>query len=207
MDSEVLAHIFEPFFTTKAVGHGTGLGLAAVFGTLKEHHGAIAAESELGKGAVFRVYLPVDTEEPGAGTGPYAESVVLGAGRILVVDDEEIIRQVAQSMLEGMGYEVILANDGQEAVDIYARRGGEIDLVMLDLVMPKMNGQEALRHMHALNPKVRALIATGYSLGIEFETLRPHGALGVIQKPFKRAELSRCVAAAIAGRRMRSLNR
>ena len=194
MSKRVLAHIFEPFFTTKTVGKGTGLGLAAVFGTVREHHGAITVFSQPGQGSAFKLYLPLEGADTGAAGVAESQEVIQGSGCILVVDDEEVIRKVARSMLQRMGYEVLWAGDGAEGVEVYRENARWIDLVILDLVMPKVNGQEALRAMKKLNPRVKVLVSTGFSLGLKFDELRSQGATDFIQKPFKTIELSQKVA-------------
>ena len=199
MDEATMAHIFEPFFTTKTVGEGTGLGLAAVFGTVREHHGATRVYSEPGQGAAFKLYLPVDGAYSSATASSEPEPLVHGTGCILIVDDEEVIRNMAREMLHLMGYEVLWAADGEEGVRIYRENAAYIDLVMLDLVMPKVSGREALRALKKLNPRVKVLITSGFSLGMELEELSAEGAGGFIQKPFKKSELSRHVAEVLGG--------
>ena len=194
IDRETLRHIFEPFFTTKAVGKGTGLGLAMVYGTVRDHGGIVTVESRLGRGTVFHLYLPeqaepVEEERPAA-----PEENVPGQGTILLADDESVIRDMASEMLRRMGYEIILAENGEEAVDIYRRNHSEIDLVILDMMMPKMNGREAFAAMRGVRPDVRAIISSGFSFGTEEQDLLNEGFMCLVQKPYRLAQLSAKVA-------------
>jgi PAS domain S-box-containing protein len=200
MTPETVAHLFEPFFSTKPAGKGTGLGLAVVYGTVRAHLGGIVVESRPGAGSTFRVYLP--KKEEGAapprleqqGPGP-------GGGCILLVDDEKIIRNMARDMLRELGYEVLTAGDGEEALEVFARERPRISLVILDIVMPKRNGPEAFRALRALDPQVRVLMSSGYDFDTAANGLLGEGIAGFLQKPFRIAELSAKVAEALAGAR------
>jgi two-component system, cell cycle sensor histidine kinase and response regulator CckA len=190
MDEEIVRHIFEPFFTTKGPGKGTGLGLASVYGTAKNHKGSIECYSEPGHGTVMKVYLPLtDNREALAPALPVA-SVRPGTGSLLLVDDEHMIREMAGQMLKGLGYTIATCQDGQEAVDYYLKHHAEIDLVILDMIMPKVNGREAFLLMRQINPGVRALLASGFSADGEAQEVLKLGILGFVQKPFRMAELS-----------------
>jgi CheY-like chemotaxis protein len=190
IEDEIIKHIFEPFFTTKGPGKGTGLGLASVYGIAKNHKGSIECYSEPGHGTVMKVYLPL-TENPEAQAPALpAASVRPGTGSLLLVDDEHMIREMAGQMLKGLGYQVATCQDGQEAVDYYMKHHAGIDLVILDMIMPKLNGREAFLLMRKINPGVRALLASGFSADGEVQEVLKLGILGFVQKPFRMAELS-----------------
>ncbi len=189
MDEQTRRRIFEPFFTTKEVGKGTGLGLAMVYGIVKNHKGSIHVESKLGEGTSFTIFLPagervekeekVDFEEPARGTGT-----------ILVVDDEEIIRNMLTEILQKLGYKVLLACDGQEGVEVFENNCGEIDLVILDMNMPVMGGRETFKRIKEIDPQVRALLATGFSMTKDTQDILDEGFVGYITKPFTIQQLS-----------------
>ncbi len=191
MDSNTLKHIFEPFFTTKDPGKGTGLGLASVYGTIMNHKGAIEVKSEPGKGAIFNIWLPSATnaapEKKAA--GPLTEDLT-GQGRILLVDDEEMIREMAQNLLKHLGYDVCTCCDGAEAVGFYGEHQNEIDLVIMDMIMPVMNGMDAFIKLKNINPKVKVLISSGFSAGRESNELFKLGLKGYISKPYHLADLA-----------------
>ncbi len=196
MPPDVIARVFEPFFTTKEIGKGTGLGLAAVFGTVRGHGGSINVYSEPGRGTQFKLYLPL---AKGSVTerSPDSDDVIRGSGRVLLVDDEPVIREVARHMLESIGYDVIVANDGEHALALYHEHGDSIDLVLTDFVMPGMNGIELLAALRQVNPHVALVIASGFRLDASEADLRHDGARGFLSKPFVVAELARVVAAAL----------
>lgn len=189
MAPEVQRRLFEPFFTTKPTGKGTGLGLAAVYGAIRDHNGAISVYSEPAQGAVFHVYFPVADAVPAA--RPVREEVVLGFGTILLVDDEEVIRKTAASMLEALGYQVLIAANGREGVEMYRRHLGEINVVLLDMVMPEMNGQACFRAIRQLDPHARIIICSGFTRDADITQLFNEGLAGYIQKPYRRVDLSR----------------
>ncbi|MDD3145861.1 MAG: response regulator [Candidatus Riflebacteria bacterium] len=192
---ENLARIFEPFYTTRDPGKGTGLGLAAVYGTVRDHHGAINVYSEVGIGTIFHIYLPASDSE---GTAvPANEEIITGKGRILLTDDEEIIRITAQMMLESLGYEVLLAENGAKAVEIIKQQKERIDLVILDMIMPVMNGKEAFRLIRELYPDCRVVISSGFHKSEDLEEMKKTGLAGYIRKPFRKYELSQVVSEAL----------
>ncbi len=196
---ELQGKIFDPFFTTKDLGKGTGLGLSMVFGIVKNHGGYIDVESLPGCGAVFKVYLPLscEVEEPVEERPP--SRLVLGAarGRILLIDDQEEVRDVCGAMLEKLGYEVISASDGIEGAETYERMSSDIDLVIVDMVMPNLSGRDCFRRIRAIRPDVRAILSTGYSLeGAVEETMR-EGICGFIQKPYRLEQLARAAEEAL----------
>ncbi|WP_457572256.1 hybrid sensor histidine kinase/response regulator [Desulfovulcanus sp.] len=165
---EIQHQIFDPFFTTKPKEKGTGLGLSTVYGIIKDHDGHIDFETEIGKGTTFHVYLPATHNTPLSlqKTKMEEESFQGGTQKgtetILLADDEEIIRDLVRTLLTEHGYEVIVAQDGAEALEIYKAKQTSIDLVMLDLAMPRMNGIETLEAIKAINPKVKVIISSGY---------------------------------------------
>ncbi|MFZ0962266.1 MAG: PAS domain S-box protein [Terriglobia bacterium] len=188
--SETLPRVFEPFFTTKDPGHGTGLGLAMVYAFVKNHDGFVKAESEPNHGARFTISLPlIPTPAPRTGTSELGQ-IEPGRGTVLVVDDEPLVRAFAAEGLTGLGYDVLVAEDGKQALQIYEQHGKEIDCVLMDLIMPELSGLETFRRMHAVDPLVRVVFASGYSTG---EILRnsPDARSAVfIGKPFTLATLS-----------------
>lgn len=184
METGTLQRIFEPFFTTKEEGKGTGLGLSMVYGVIKNHDGFINVYSEPNEGTVFKVYLPA-SEQAETLQEPQADAPHGDNELILVVDDEESIRDLASDILETYGYRVLLASDGLEAVEIYEKRDGDISLVILDMVMPKMGGRETFLRMKELNPEVRALLSTGYSQNGKAREIIDSGAMGFVQKPYR----------------------
>lgn len=195
ISKEVMERIFEPFFTTKGVGKGTGLGLAAVYGTVRNHHGELYVQSEPGVGSVFKMYLPMIEE--GIVPPPGSGDAVAGNGGILLVDDEKILRDVGRDLLEDLGYTVYLAENGEKALEVFARHRSEISLVMMDMIMPKTGGREAFLRLREQAPDVKVLFCSGFSREGTGDELVGLGASGFIQKPYNRSELSRAVAEAL----------
>jgi CheY-like chemotaxis protein len=194
---ENLERIFDPFFTTKAPGKGTGLGLSMVFGIVKNHGGCVDVRSEAGAGTVFRVHLP---ESPDGAPKEKAEmdpAFPRGRGRILLVDDQEPVREVAKDMLEALGYDVITAVDGLEGVSRYRDLWRVIDLVVLDMIMPNMSGGDCFRRMKEINPKARVVLSSGYSMDGAIQDVMNEGILAFIQKPYRLEELSRVVGTVV----------
>jgi len=188
MDEETQAKIFEPFFTTKEKGKGTGLGLAMVYGVVKNHGGFVTVRSEVGRGSVFTLHLPAAEKpfdrRPEALAAPEKSRGAVSDQTILVVDDEENIRFLARDILEGEGYRVLLAEDGARALEIYREHQGEIRLVVLDLIMPKLGGEEVFLKMKEMDPGVHVLVSSGYSQEGKAQEILSGGALGFVQKPF-----------------------
>ena len=200
ISDDVMARIFEPFFTTKERGKGTGMGLAMVYGIVENHGGGIRVESRVGHGTTFEIYLPRSSGAP-LETAAAAETGVRGAGRILVVDDEEAVREVTADLLKDLGYDVATCVDGVDAVEYYTRHADEIDLILVDLVMPRMGGRECFRALKELNPDVRAVLCTGYGFNIAAQELLDEGILDFISKPFEPGRLSSVVSRSLTPRR------
>jgi len=184
MDRKTARRIFEPFFTTKEEGKGTGLGLSMVYGVVKNHGGSVHVDTIPGRGTTFKIYLPASTK-PEAEEPAEVESLSGGNECILVVDDEEPIRAMARDLLESYGYRVLLAENGLEAIDIYAGRKDDIALVILDMIMPKMGGRKAFLKLKELDPGVKALLSTGYSQDGKAQEILESGVIGYIQKPYQ----------------------
>jgi CheY-like chemotaxis protein len=195
MTKEVVEHIFEPFFTTKPVGKGTGLGLAAVYGTVRGHHGGLHVQSVPGAGSVFTIYLPMTGEGVSDPIG--SREAVAGDGGILLVDDEEILRDVGRDLLEDLGYTVFLAEDGEHALEVFDRHRSDISLVLMDMIMPRMGGRETFLRLREQAPELKVLFCSGFSREGTNDELVGLGASGFIQKPYNRSELSRAVAEAL----------
>ena len=189
MDKEIMERIFDPFFTTKERGRGTGLGLASTYGIIKGHRGYIDVTSRKEEGSTFKIYLPA-SEKRVYEAFKHSDRLVTGTETVLLVDDEEAIRQVGQELLEAMGYEVLLASNGEEAIELYEKRSDDIDIVLLDIVMPHMGGGATYERMKAINPDVKVLLLSGYSIDGEATDIMKRGCNGFIQKPFTMKELS-----------------
>ena len=199
MSPETLEHIFEPFFTTKETGQGTGLGLAGVYGTVQSHGGSISAESTLGTGSSFRLLLPVATKLE-MQRNPRAPGItpVSRQQSILVVDDEELVRDFTAKALQREGFTVTTCEDGVEAVRLFRDDPARFDVVLLDMVMPRMNGLDTFRLMRALNPDVLVVIASGFSQDRQVEMMLNEGAREFLKKPFHLEELLAAIGKASA---------
>jgi len=191
MSPEVRSRIFEPFFTTKAKGQGTGLGLSMVYGIIQNHGGMIEVQSHVGIGSTFTVFLPALASASGAGEEmtPIPD-IHQGQETILLVDDEEIIRDLGVDILEDRGYRVFPASEGKEAVRIYREQAQEIDLVILDVMMPGIGGKETYRQLRAINPQIKVLLSSGYSTNGEVGEILKQGVSGFVQKPYREEELA-----------------
>ena len=189
ISKDIIERIFEPFFTTKDVGKGTGLGLASAYGIIKNHSGIIRVYSEIGDGTTFNIYLPA-SDEKAAEEIKTNSKLLKGKEKILLVDDEENTIQVEELMLKELGYRVVPALSGREAVRLYKENMVSLDLVALDMIMPEMNGKETFDELKRLNPDVKILLVSGYSLNKQIEELMEKGCDGFIQKPFDIVQLS-----------------
>lgn len=187
MDGETRERIFEPFYTTKEMGRGTGLGLASVYGVVKGHGGYIEVESTLGKGATFSIYLPVKPatmDQSGEQGIEKKRSQQPSRGTVLLVDDERAVRGIASDILGKLNYDVLPVGSGREAIKLYRENKEEIVLVILDIVMPELGGSEVFQELRQINPEVKVLLCSGYSIQGEADRLLSLGADGFIQKPF-----------------------
>lgn len=194
MSAATRQRVFDPFFTTKEKGRGTGLGLASAYGITKNHGGLITVESEEGHGATFTVYLPASDKEIGPEISLQG-TLLKGWETILLVDDEDMILDVGRCMLEKLGYRVLPARGGQEAVEALGRANHDIQLVILDLIMPEMDGGKTFDRLRAIRPDLRVLLSSGYALDRQAEEIMRRGCNGFIQKPFTISELSNKVRA------------
>jgi PAS domain S-box-containing protein len=189
MDEATKHRLFEPFFTTKEMGRGTGLGLASAYGIIKNHDGMITVESEKGQGTTFHIYLPASKAK--IRPEKHSEStIVAGSEKILLVDDEEMVVKVGKEMIEVLGYDVIIAKSGHEAVSLFEKHKEEIDLVILDMIMPEISGGETFDRLKAIHPDVKVILASGYSMNGQAKEILDRGCDGFIQKPFNIKELS-----------------
>jgi CheY-like chemotaxis protein len=197
MDAATQARIFDPFFTTKFTGRG--LGLSAVLGIVRAHRGAISIDSTPGRGTNFDILFPaspapVRTSRDSLST----PDAVGGTGVILVVDDETIVRQLARATLTRCGYEVLVAEDGHAAVDLFSREAHRVSAVVLDLTMPDMSGDEALARLREIHPRVKVIVSSGFSQSEAVERFRGHALAGFLQKPYKSRELASLVKETLA---------
>ncbi|MFO7715392.1 PAS domain S-box protein [Desulfosarcina sp.] len=190
MNSETQTRIFDPFFTTKEMGRGTGLGLSSAYGIIKAHAGYIEVASETGQGTTFTIYLPLSKREISDADQNDAK-IKFGKGTILVVDDEDIVLDIGTEMIGRMGYRVIAARSGDEAIALYRANSGGVDLVILDLIMPGTGGRETFDLLRQINPDVKVLLASGFSIDGQAMELMDRGCNGFIQKPYNLEGLSR----------------
>jgi two-component system cell cycle sensor histidine kinase/response regulator CckA len=189
MDAAKRQRIFEPFFTTKQMGRGTGLGLPSASGIIKNHGGYINVYSEEGKGTTFTIYLPawgkqVKREET------LSEKLVKGTGRVLLVDDEGMVLEIGEEFLKALGYDVVTARSGREALEVYEKEKHTIDLIILDMIMPAMGGGEVYDQLKQINPRVKVLLSSGYSAEGQATEILERGCNGFVQKPFDLRGLS-----------------
>ena len=189
MDMATQKRIFDPFFTTKEMGRGTGLGLASAYGIIKNHDGIIKVASEKGEGAVFSIFLPASEMEV-IKDKDSASEILKGNETILLVDDEDIIIDVGKELLRQMGHTVFVAKSGEASIELYEANKDEIDMVILDMIMPEMGGGEIYEKLREVNPDVKVLLSSGYSLDGKATDILERGCNGFIQKPFNMRELS-----------------
>jgi len=190
MDEKTRERIFDPFFTTKGMGRGTGLGLAMVYGIVRGHKGAIQVDTELGHGTSFTISIPASDKDVFTEQAAKIEELKRGGETLLLVDDEEVNLEVSQELLASLDYNVYVAGSGQEGLAIYAEKQNEIDLVIIDMIMPGMSGGEVFDHLRALNPAAKVLLSSGYSIDGQAKDILDRGCNGFIQKPFKLSHLS-----------------
>ena len=190
MDEATQQRIFEPFFTTKEMGRGSGLGLASAYGIIKNHDGFINVYSEKGKGATFNIYLPASESEVSGQKSEISEDVRHGNETVLLVDDEDIIIEVGQEMLNLMGYQALVARSGKEAIKIYEKYKDKINLIILDMIMPDMGGGKTYDRIKEINPDIKVLLSSGYSIEGQATEILKRGCNGFIKKPFNIKELS-----------------
>ena len=194
IDPGTLQRIFEPFFTTKELSRGTGLGLASAYGIIKNHAGIITADSEPGKGATFTLFLPASEKSMPAERKSLSE-IAHGSGTLLLVDDEKLILDLGSIMLARLGYNVLTAEGGPQGLQLYEARQEDIALVILDMIMPGMEGGEVYDRLRKIDPEVKVLLSSGYSLDGEATKILQRGCNGFVQKPFDLGELSRKISA------------
>ncbi|MFO7716533.1 response regulator [Desulfosarcina sp.] len=196
IDAKTIERIFEPFYTTRPMAEGTGLGLASVFGIIKKHKGIITVDSQVGRGTTFSIYLPAarilqkpkDVDQPlVASTAKRPEK---GSGTILVVDDEEYILKADKAMLNELGYDVLLANGGKEALRVFDENKDRIQLLILDLIMPDLGGEIVYDRIKSIRPEVRVILSSGYSIEGQAESILKKGCDGFIQKPYNLNQLA-----------------
>lgn len=185
--SDKLKKIFEPFYTTKEKGKGTGLGLSIVYGTIKGLNGAIKVNSEVGFGTTFYIYLPISYNSK---VIEETKEIVGGLGTILLIEDEEIVRETSKELLKILGYEVLTAKDGYEGLDIYKKFIDKVDIVLLDMIMPNLGGKETFLKLKEINPICKIIIASGYAKDVDIQDLKSEDISGFIQKPYKIEDLS-----------------
>jgi len=188
---EIQHRVYEPFFTTKTLGHGTGLGLAGVYGAVQTHGGTISFDSEPGQGTSFRIVLPLTDADAATSMPVETGTMIAGKGCVLVVDDEEAVLAFTKRTLERLGYTVTTYADGAAAVRYYAEHHSGIDLIILDLIMPGLNGADAAREFRRINPEARILVASGYSRDASTDRLLRDEACGFLSKPYSVDALSR----------------
>jgi PAS domain S-box-containing protein len=198
MDEETQQRMFDPFFTTKETGRGTGLGLASAYGIIKNHNGFMDVESSPGAGTCFEVYLPI-SEQQVNGETLLEKELYRGQGKILLVDDEQMILDVGRSMIEKLGYQVTISKGGEKTLEWIKNMGNEFDLVILDMIMPGIDGEEVFDYIHAKWPDLPVLLSSGYTIEGKAESILNKGCNGFIQKPFTLTELSKQIHKVIAG--------
>jgi PAS domain S-box-containing protein len=192
IDHSIIPRIFEPYFTTKHISKGTGLGLASVYGSVLDHHGSIQVNSIIGKGTSFVILLPV-TEEP-VSREIYSTTSLPGTGTVLLVDDEELVRVILRELLENLNYRVICSGNGMEALELFRKHHKEITVVLLDMIMPGIDGKEVFSRLREIDSDVKVIISSGFSTREDLSDILETGQTAFIKKPYRSAELSRVLA-------------
>ena len=201
MTEEVRQRIFEPFFTTKEAGEGTGMGLAVVYGIVKSHGGAVTVQSNVGQGSTFEVFLP-HAEKPEAGKEAATTSVLpTGTERILFVDDEEMLVEMARSMLQSLGYQVTIAQHGSEAWNLFLEDPSRFDLVITDQTMPDVTGVTLAQKMLRVRKEMPIILCTGYSERVSAEKARDVGICAFVMKPMMKKEVAEAIRRALDGKK------
>ena len=201
IQAEMLEQIFDPYFTTKQ--KGSGLGLAVTHSIVSKHNGYIRVDSELGQGTIFTIYLPVSSERPGLSQKDVVASPLTGQGRILVMDDEKMVRTFVGRALSRSGYEVVLAEDGAEAIRFYQEAKAvetPIDLIIMDLTIPGgIGGKEAVKEIHKIDPAAKVIVSSGYSNDPVMADFAKYGFCAALVKPVQIQELREVVGKAVVG--------
>ena len=200
MSTEIQQRMFEPFFTTKTMGKGTGLGLASVYGIIKTHKGYIEIESQPGQGTVIQIFLPSSDKNITTPKKP-KDQLAKGKEKVLFVDDEPMLLEVGAEMLEMIGYHVLSASSGQKAIEIFEHAKDEIDIVLFDMIMPEMNGGELFDKLKEIQPDVKTILSSGYSIDGQAQQIMVRGCNGFIQKPFDVKSLSRKIRDVLDGKK------
>jgi CheY-like chemotaxis protein len=183
MEESIRRRVFEPFFSTKQRGQGTGLGLASTYGIVRNHGGFITVDSIKDLGTTFTLFLPA-SQKQAVENHPAPQQIFSGAGTVLLVDDEDMMLVVGRKMLEKLGYRVLTANSGQRAIDLFNRHRGQIKLVILDMIMPGFSGSDTFDSLREVDPSVKVLLSSGYSIDGQARQILDRGCNGFIQKPF-----------------------
>jgi len=189
IEPENIKLIFDPFYTTKDIGEGTGLGLATVYGTIQDHKGTILVDSAIGLGTTFHIYLPA-FEDQNILASYDKNEVIFHSGTVLMIDDEEIIRQMGLEILTHLGYQVFTAENGIKGLEVFRNLKNKIDVVIIDLNMPKMNGIDCFKELKIIKPNVKVILSTGYINYLENKNLMSEGFSGFVNKPYKQSQLS-----------------
>jgi two-component system cell cycle sensor histidine kinase/response regulator CckA len=198
IDMAIQSRIFEPFFTTKEIGRGTGLGLASAYGIIKNHDGAVDFSTEVGRGTTFYIYLPASDAAVAKPAAPTAD-LAAGNETILLVDDEKVILGVNRPMLQKLGYTVLTAESGREAIAVFDANRDRIGMVILDMIMPDLGGGAVFDHLKSVRPDIKVLLSSGYSISGQAEEILSRGCSGFIQKPFNLTTLSRKIREILDG--------
>jgi two-component system, cell cycle sensor histidine kinase and response regulator CckA len=194
MDASTIHKIFEPFFTTKEVGRGTGLGLATVYAIVKQLGGHIWVYSEPGHGAAFKIYLPSDLAAASADESPARPAPATRAGTVLLVEDDDAVRRATRRLLERIGFSVLEASDGEAGLSVASNYGGEIDVVVTDIMMPRMNGGDFARALALTHPDLRVVFTSGYTDDAVLRRGLVSTSHAFVQKPFTSEQLARAIA-------------